>query len=236
MALTWVGVLPAQAQRVSVDAALHTMEKPYVQAMGEATISAKPDQAVLEIAVVSEAATAVAAAAQNAKQMDTVLADLSRLPGSNRKLRTTSYSVRPKYQYPKPGAAPVIAGYTASNVVEVTLEDLTLVSKIIDAATRSGANVVQKLQYQLKNPGAVRAQALRQAAEQARISAEAMAAGLGLKILRVLSVEDVVPEGGFNMYRKATPAAMAAAAPATPLEVGMIEVAVDVMLKAEIGQ
>ena len=150
VALAWCRPVPAQRQRVSIDAALHTSEKPYVQATGEATISARPDQAVIEIGVVSQASNASAAAAQNAKQTDAVLGELNTLLGRNRKVRTTSYSVRPNFQYPKPGASPTITGYTATNVVEVTLDDLVQVSKVIDTATQSGANVVQKLQYRLK--------------------------------------------------------------------------------------
>jgi uncharacterized protein YggE len=108
-------------------------------------------------------------------------------------------------QYPKPGATPTITEYSTTDVREVTLDDLTLVSKVIDTPTQSGANVVQRLQYQLKNPAAVRAQALRQAAEQARSSTDAIAAGLGVT-------------------------------PPTPLEVGMIEVSLTVMLSVEIAQ
>jgi hypothetical protein len=66
MALACVGMLPAQAQRVSIDA-LRPTDKTFVQATGEGTISARPDQAVVEIGVVSQGATAAAAAAQNAK-------------------------------------------------------------------------------------------------------------------------------------------------------------------------
>ena len=178
--LVWAGPLPAQAQRVSIDAALHTADKPYVQATGEATMSAKPDQALIEIGVVTQGATAMAASAQNAKQTDAVLADLRRrLSGSNR-LKTVSYSVRANYQHPKPGAAAAITGYVATNIVEASLDDLAEVSKVIDSATQSGgANNIQNLEFRLKNPGAVRGQALRLAAEQAKASAEAIASGLG---------------------------------------------------------
>jgi uncharacterized protein YggE len=89
------------------------------------------------------------------------------------------------------------------------------------------------LQYQLKNPGAVRAQALRQAAEQAKTSAEAIALGLGVKVVRILSAEEVTSEEDFGMHKKAPPAGPT---PATPLEVGMIEVGVNVMLRVEIAQ
>ena len=221
---------------MSIDAALHTADKPYIQVTAEASVSAKPDQAVVEIGVVSQAPTSAAAAAQNAKQTDAFLAELDPILGANKKLRTTIYSVRPNYQYPKPGATPTITSYTATNVVEVTLDDLTLVSRVVDTATQSGANVVQKLQYQLKSPTAARAQAFRQAAEQAKICAEAVASGLGLKVVRVLSAEEITPEGGIPMYKRAAEPALAGAAPPTPLEIGMIEVEVHVALRVEIEQ
>lgn len=101
--LAGVRPFPAQGQRVSVDAALHTSERSYVQATGEATVSASPDQALIEIGVISQGSTAVAASAQNAGQTSAVLDDLAKLLGGSRKLRTTSYSVRPNYQHPKPG-------------------------------------------------------------------------------------------------------------------------------------
>src|SRR5260370_38181044 len=46
---------------------------------GEATVSAKPDQELIEIGVVTQRATAMAASVQNANQTDAVLADLRRL-------------------------------------------------------------------------------------------------------------------------------------------------------------
>jgi uncharacterized protein YggE len=64
VALAWGRPALAQGQRVSIDAALHTSDKPYIQAAGEATVSEKPDQAVIEIGVVSQASNANAASTQ----------------------------------------------------------------------------------------------------------------------------------------------------------------------------
>ena len=233
--LVWGRPNPALGQRVSIDAALRMADKPYIQATGDATMSAKPDQALVEIGVVTQGATAVAVAAQNATQTDSVLTDLRKLLGGSNQLKTTSYSVRPNYQSPKPGVAPAITGYIATNVVEVTLDDLTQVSKVIDHATQSGANNIQHLQYRLKNPRAVRGQALREAAEQARASAEAIASGLGLKVVRVLSAEEVVSDEGFGMAKRAA-APPPGPVPVTPLEIGMIDVDAEVTLRVEIGQ
>jgi uncharacterized protein YggE len=223
-----------QAQRVSIDAAVRTSDKSYVQATGEATVSAKPDQAIVDIGVVTQGATAVSAAAQNAKDTDAVLADLRKILAGSQQMKTTSYSVRPNYQYPKPGTQPTITSYIATNVVEVTLTDLTQVGKVIDTAIQSGANNIQKLQFGLKNAQTARFQALREASAQAKASVEAIATGLGVHVLRVLSAEETAAED-FGMAKKAPAAPLAIAAPTTQVEAGMIEVGATVTLKVEVA-
>ena len=151
-------------------------------------------------------------------------------------IKTISYSVTPNYNYPKSGGQPIISGYTATNVVEVTANDLTVVGKVIDAATQSGANNIQRLQFTLKNEQPLRAQALKDAADQARANAEAMAAGLGVRIARVLSVEEESPATVRPLERQMAMTAMATAAPPTPVESGTIEVHVRVTLRLELTQ
>src|SRR5215471_1480981 len=106
---------------------------PSVQATGEAIIQAKPDQARLDIGVVTQAPTAQAAAAQNATQTQATLDKLKAVVGASGQVRTMFYSLTPNYQYSREGGKPTINGYSASNSVEVTVNDLGALSKIIDA-------------------------------------------------------------------------------------------------------
>ena len=221
------------AQGVPADAALRASDRPYVQATGESTVSTKPDQATIDIGVVTQGQTAVSAAAQNAKQAEAVMGELRQLVGGNGPLKTTGYSVTPNYQYPKPGAPPNISGYTATNIVEVKLDDLTQVGKVIDAVLQSGANRIQRLQFGLKNPQTARSQALREAAVQARASAEAVAAGLGVHTVRVLSAEGNT-SGDAGPPRPLAMSTLAAAP--TQVEAGTIELHATVTLKVEIAQ
>jgi len=204
-------------------------EKQYILAVGEANVSVKPDQTTIDIGVVTQGTTAAAAAAQNAKQTDGVLADLRKMVTRPDQLKTTSYSVSPNYQTPKPGATPTISGYTATNIVDVTIDDLAQVGKVIDAVLQSGANNIQRLQFGLKNPQAARSQALREAAVQARANADAIAAGLGVRVVRVLSVEERESGGVRPMQR-------AMLASATQVEAGTVDVTAFVTLKVEITQ
>jgi uncharacterized protein YggE len=69
-----------------------------VRASGTANISVKPDQAEINIGVVSEAETAKAAAAANAEESTRVLEQLKKGGGENTEIRTISYSVHPRYR------------------------------------------------------------------------------------------------------------------------------------------
>src|SRR5205807_2623449 len=100
----------------------------------------------------------------------------------------------------------------------------TIVGKVIDIVLQSGANNIQRLQFGLKNPQTIRSQALREAAAQAKASAAAIAAGLGVQIIRVLSAEESVPReaADFAMAKKA-PIAVPDA-PTTEIQAGTVEV------------
>jgi uncharacterized protein YggE len=112
--------------------------------------------------------------------------------------------------------------------VEVTVNDLGALSKIIDAVSQAGANNIQGPQFTLKNEAPVRAQALRQAVEQARANAEAMAGAMGMKLGKVILVEQGAPEI-IRPLARAAPAVLAAAPP-TPIEPGNVEVRATVTL------
>ena len=161
---------------------------PSIRTSGEAIVTASPDRALIDIGVTTQANTSQAAAAENAKKLETTLARLRQLLGANADIKTTSYTLSPNYRYPREGGEPSITGYTATNIVRVTIDDLDQVGKAIDAATQAGANRIQTLRFTLKDERSVQAQALREAAANARRKADALAAALSLTIVRVLSV------------------------------------------------
>ncbi len=157
-----------------------------VQATGTATLSANPDQAQLTIGVVTDGTSAQDAAQRNATLTTAVQNALKAVLGSTGTIQTISYSVNPRYSS-TPNQAPVIIGYTASNTVQVTTSDLSLVGPLIDAGNQAGANNVGGLQFSLRDPDPLRQQALGQAAKQAHAHADAIAGGLGAKTGAVIA-------------------------------------------------
>lgn len=209
---------------------------PYVRGSGESVIEAKPDRATINIGVVTQAATAAAAASQNANQTTAVIERIKKEIGAKGQLRTTGYSVHPNYSYPNPpgNTPPKITGYNASNTVEVKLDDIVLTGAVIDAATSSGANNIHGINFELKDEQAVRRQALGQAARNARAAAEALASALGLKVVRVLSADTGEPVTIQPMHRMAM-AQMADSRAPTPVEPGSIQVRATVVVTLEVA-
>src|SRR5262245_5280471 len=105
---------------------------PTIRVTAEAIVTAAPDQAEINIGVVTQAQTAQAAAVDNAKKQDAVIAQLRKTLGASADIKTISYSVSPNYRYPKEGGQPIISGYNASNIVQVKTTDLAQVGKLID--------------------------------------------------------------------------------------------------------
>jgi uncharacterized protein len=207
--------------------------RPLVTASGEATISVQPDQARLNVGVVTQAVKAEDAGAQNALGTAAVIAELRGLLGSGADIHTTNYSLNPGYRYPQNGS-PTITGYTASNVVQVRIDDLKMVGKVIDSVTQSGANTINGIQFNLRDEQAVRTEALKQAAVKARANAEAIAAALGVRVVGLASAEasDLqVPRPMMAMARASAKAAMAP----TPVEPGSIEVHAQVQVTLEVA-
>ena len=217
---------PARAQAPPVSS---------IRVTGDAKVTARPDRVQIDIGVTTRAATSQEAAAENARQVDAVLAAVRKAAGAGAVLKTISYSLNPNSQYHS-GGEPTIDGYNAANVVQVTLDDLAKIGAAIDSAARTGANHVQGIQFTLRDQDAVRAEALREAALRARAQADVLAAALGLKVVRVLTVEEnsphVVP---VRVYGGAAPRVMAASANPTPVEAGTLDVTAEVTLSVEVS-
>src|SRR5438445_134334 len=99
----------------------------------------------------------------------------------------------------------------------------------------AGAKQGQGIQCPRRDSEGVRAEALREAATKARAEAEVLASALGLKVVRILTVEEssprVVPVRAFMAGAVRT----AAAAPAPPVESGTLDVTADVVLTVEVS-
>jgi hypothetical protein len=192
-----------------------------VTGVGEAR--ARPDQAIADFAVETAAATAAAAASENAGVMERVIAALVRAGVPRDRIETSGFNVFPEYDpQPRPEqTVPAVRGYRVMNSVTVTMDDVARVGAVIDAALGAGANRVNGVRFSLRDPQAFRQRAIDDAVRRARADAEALAGALnlGLGMVREAYTADVGTVQPMAYARMEMAADMAQSAP-TPINPG----------------
>ena len=147
---------------------------PQIAVTGRGEIKVSPDRATIQVSVQTRAATAAAAAAENATKQQDVLTALRKLGLGNDQLSTINYNVYPEQRYEQ-GKEPVIVGYNVTNTILVDVRKLDQVGPVIDAALAHGANMITSLQFYASNTEAARRTAIASAIDKARSDAEAAA-------------------------------------------------------------
>ena len=158
---------------------------------GTGEVKAEPDEAWLDVAVETQGSTAKAAGEENARRMERVIAALTGAGILRKEIDTRNYSVYPEYSQPNPNLEPKLRGYRANNTLTVHVKELPRLGELIDRALAAGANRVDGVRFALSNKDAVHAEALRQAVERARKTAEVLAAALGVRLGAVMDVSTV---------------------------------------------
>lgn len=211
------------------------MREQSIRVTGTGEARAQPDQAIADFGVETQAATAQAAAAENAQRMEQVIVALVRAGVPRDRIETRDYNVFPDYDpQPRPDATePRVRGYRVMNTVMVTLDDITRVGAVIDAALAAGANRVNGVRFGLRDPQAFRQRAIDDAVRRARADAEALASALGLSLgqVREAYTADVGMPQPVMMQRME----MADAAASTPISPGEQTVRATVVVIYAIG-
>ena len=216
---------------------LHAQTQPsasmpqFIRVTGESSSSSTPDEVMIDVGVTTQARTAQEAASENAKKVERMMAAVRKEAGEGATIRTIQYALNPDYHHaPDGNAPPRISSYTAYNMIRVRSADLTRVGRIIDAAIGAGANTIQSVNFAINERNKAHNLALAQATTVATAKAQAIAAALGMRVVRVMSVEE---GGGMRPYPVYNEARRMDAS--TSIEPGAIDVTASVTLTVEIG-
>lgn len=166
-----------------------------VSGQGEAT--AQPDQATVRLGAEVQAETAQSAQSQINTIMQNALQRIRATGIAERKIQTTGLQLFPVYERQKPDQEqpPRVTAYRAVNTVQVVIDDLSLVGRVIDAGVAAGANRIDSLAFDLRDDQAARAEALQKAVTQARDKAAVLASAAGVALGDVSEIR----EGGVNI-------------------------------------
>jgi uncharacterized protein YggE len=200
---------------------------PQIAVTSRGEVKVTPDRASIQISVQTRAATAAAAADENAQKQRAVIEAIRALGIDAKDISTTGYNVYPEQRYEQ-NREPVIVGYNVTNTLVVELKSIGMVGKVIDVSLGKGANMINSLQFYSSNTDSARREAIAIAVRQARADAEAAARAAGGSVTTLLEVT----VGGYYPPppRPVELRAMAASAKVadTPITAGDQTVAVDV--------
>jgi hypothetical protein len=226
-----VVLLTALPVSSSAQTAARTPPVDVVVMSGEGVVKVQPDQAWVTLATESRSKNPKEAQSQNANAMAAVQQRLIAAGIPKDAIRTLSYDLQLESDWVN--GRQVARGYVARNLVEVRLDEITRVGEVIDIAVSSGVNSVHRVHFDLKNREALEREALKRATADARMRAEAAAAGAGRAIERVIRIE----EPGNRPYPAPVPMMMERSASAadqkqTPIVAGEIEIRSQVVITA----
>lgn len=207
---------------------------PRISMSGEGSVAAAPDMATIRLGVASQAATAAEALRANTTDLAKVLEDLKTLGMEPRDMQTSGLRLNPVWDHSKEGSAPVISGYEANNGLTLRVRDLSRLGETLDRAVQMGANTFDGLSFDLVDSQALADEARALAVADARRRAELIATAAGVRLGRILSIEE---GDGARVVMQSAEFARAASAvmDKVPTEGGEVDVKVTVNIVWEIA-
>lgn len=186
-----IAIFSALAMMSSVGIAAAQGLSPHtITVQGQAEVMATPDHASIDMGVVSTAKTVAQAAQDNSALMARVVSALARLNVPDRDVQTTRYNVEaihPRTANGQEDESKTLA-YQVANKVTVNVSNMANLAKVIDAATQSGANTIDSIEFGVKDRMALEDEAKTAAVKNARHQAEVMAAAEGAKVTKVIAM------------------------------------------------
>ncbi len=158
-----------------------------IQALGDAEMTAMPDEAAVYLQAQTKAKTATEAKDENSRMMEAVLGNLDKIGIAKEDIETENFNIYEEYDW-KDGEQ-TSKGFIASNSIKISTKDFEIIGKIIDAGADEGA-LINSINFELSNKqeNEYKAIVLAEASKDAKMKAESIAQGLGKELGDLVSV------------------------------------------------
>lgn len=193
--------------------------KRVVTVTGSGEVVTLPDIAMISTSVVSEAADARTAVAQNSDAVRSLFAALRNEGIAERDMQTGRFDLSPRYARGDGARPRSVAGYRAVNAVTVRIRDLDRLGALLDRVVAAGANRISGIRFMIDRPQPLLDEARRKAMADARRKARLYAEAAGGAIKRVMGIVEHGARIPRPMLRGAI-LAEAAKASAVPIATG----------------
>lgn len=233
-----IGILVFFVSQIMLQSrAIDVQDQNQITVSGEGKVYVKPDVALINLGVLTQAETVADATEAGVEKMNDVIEAVKAMGVETKDIQTTNYNLTPNYEsapviysVPYRGTSSVIIGYTLSQTAEIKIRDFTKIGYVLSDATEAGANVVGNLQFTIDNPEQFKQEARAKAIVQAKANAENLERESGIKMGKLINVyENYYP---YSTYNKSVGlgGATIEAVPASVIEPGQQEINVTVNL------
>jgi hypothetical protein len=164
---------------------------------GSATANTKTDKVTVSLGVETADKTAEKALLSNSNLMNTVIDALKTSGLQQNETSTSSFSIKPNYNYSKYGDGGNLMGFTVSNLIHIESSNIDSVSQWIDTAVQAGANIVNDIYFSVSEEKLqkIKNVLLKEAVANAKTKADIVAGAAGINVGGIKSI--MVEEIGF---------------------------------------
>lgn len=194
---------------------------PRLSVRGQGVVTAQPDVAFLTLGASVRRETAGAAFGRT-EQLIAALTDSLRANGvAERDIQTRQFNLSPEFGRPQGNEPAPLLGWRATHTVTVKLRDFARIGTTIDDAVAAldGEAIVQGISFTIEDTNALASQARAEAIRAARTRAEEMAGQAGVRLVRILSIQETSAPPPTPVRAAAPQVAGVAAAPALAAEI-----------------
>jgi uncharacterized protein YggE len=231
------GTAATPSTSCNVNCAVPTQNNPRTLSVnGEGTVKVAPDIALMYLSVITQDPDVSKAWDGNNSKATAVIAAVEGLGVKAEDIRS-DFTVVQQDQYDPITSRPTgEVDYVVTHTLTITARDLTKIGDILGAAQAAGVNSVGGVSFALEDPTQAISQARTLAVADARSRADEIAKGLGVKIVRVLTINEygasvpVPVDKGFNAVGMG-----GGGGSSVPIQVGTWQVSMTVGVVFEIG-
>ena len=230
---TWLPVGVANAQSTVPATTLPRT----ITVVGEGKVSISPDIARAQIGVEVMMASVKEASDANKELIDAVLAALMAQGIDEKDIQTSGFSVYAERFGPEGPLPADQTNYRVSNNISVTVRDLATLGDVLDAAIEAGANNIYGVEFSLDDPSSVESEARQRAVADALAKAEELAELTGATIGQVVTVSEVIGNGGgYYSSNFAQASNVMSGGGSTPISPGQLELVMQLQVTYAIGE
>jgi uncharacterized protein YggE len=199
---------------------------------GEGKVTVTPDIALSYLSVISRDSSLSAAWDDNNAQTAAIIAALQGQGVAAEDIRS-NFSVNQQEEYDRSGLLTGKITYIVTHSLTVTIRDLENVGGLLGAAQAAGVDTIGGVSFTLEDPAAAIREARALAVANARERAEELAAGLGVTVGKVITINEY---GGSIPYPadRDYAAGVGGGGSSVPISVGAWEVSLSVGVVFEI--